>query len=146
MSRPEQLYPLFAGLETLPGIGPRTADALAQLDIEKPKDLLFHLPHSVIDRRRVASVQDVRPPTVATVEVTVGRHHKPASKGRPYRVEVEDEKTSFQLTIKFVNLLAKISTNHIVQYFTRHAMSDERVTVAVPPHPRREVHWASINW
>ena len=97
MSRPEQLYPLFAGLETLPGIGPRTADALAQLDIEKPKDLLFHLPHSVIDRRRVASVQDVRPPTVATVEVTVGRHHKPASKGRPYRVEVEDEKTSFQL-------------------------------------------------
>ena len=97
MSRPEPLFPLFAGLETLPGVGPRTAEALAQLGIEKPKDLLFHLPHSVIDRRRVASVQDLRPPVVATVEVAVGRHHKPSARGRPYRIDVEDQKSAFQL-------------------------------------------------
>jgi ATP-dependent DNA helicase RecG len=44
--RPEALFPLFAGLETLPGVGPRLARALAGLEVEKPRDLLFVLPHS----------------------------------------------------------------------------------------------------
>lgn len=97
MSRPEPLFPLFAELQTLPGIGPRTAEAMAQIDLQKPRDLLFHLPHAVIDRRPVSSVLDIQPPSVATVTVTVGRHEKPHSKGRPYRVFVTDEKTEFQL-------------------------------------------------
>ena len=97
MNRPEVLFPLFAGLETLPGIGPRTAKALEALGITRPKDFLYFLPHSVIDRGRKASLRDVVPPCVLTVEVEVGTHFPPKTKGKPYRVMVRDAKTEFFL-------------------------------------------------
>jgi ATP-dependent DNA helicase RecG len=97
MSRPEILFPLFAGLETLDGIGPKSATAFAALGVEKPKDLLLLLPHSGIDRARCASVRDVVPPTTVTVEVEVEAHFAPRSKGRPYRVSVRDSALEFQL-------------------------------------------------
>ena len=69
MTRPEILFPLFAGLETLEGIGPKTAKNFSGLAVEKPKDLLFVLPHSAVDRDRRASLRDVVLPAVVTVEV-----------------------------------------------------------------------------
>ena len=95
--RPERLFPLFAGLETLPGVGPKTAKLMANLRVAVPKDLLFTLPTGGIDRSPVASIRDVTLPDVATVPVTVGRHLPPATKGRPYRIEVEDARTTFQV-------------------------------------------------
>lgn len=97
MSRPELLFPLFADIETLEGVGPKTAKAFAGLGVEKPKDLLLLLPHSGIDRARRASVRDVVPPTTVTVEVVVGSHFAPRAKGRPYRVMVQDSALEFQL-------------------------------------------------
>lgn len=97
MSRPPELFPLFADLETLEGVGPKTAKAMAGLGVERPKDLLFLLPHSGVDRSRRASVRDVVPPAVVTVEVTVGSHFPPRQKGRPYRVAVKDAVLEFQL-------------------------------------------------
>lgn len=97
MSRPPELFPLFADLETLEGVGPKTAKAMAGLGVERPKDLLFLLPHSGVDRSRRASVRDVLPPAVVTVEVTVGSHFPPRQKGRPYRVAVKDSALEFQL-------------------------------------------------
>ncbi|KDB02220.1 ATP-dependent DNA helicase RecG [Defluviimonas sp. 20V17] len=95
--RPEILFPLFAGIETLPGVGPRVAEHLAALDITRPRDLLLTLPHSVVDRRLRPSIRGVQPPDVATVEVTIGAHLPPRAKGRPYRVQVRDSETEFQL-------------------------------------------------
>ena len=97
MSRPAALFPLFAELETLEGIGPKTAKAMAGLGVERPKDLLFLLPHSGIDRSRRASVREVTPPCTITVEVVVGAHFPPRSKGRPYRISVQDQSLEFQL-------------------------------------------------
>jgi len=97
MSRPEILFPLFAGLDTLEGVGPKTAKAFAALGVEKPKDLLFLLPHSGIDRSRKPSVSDVVPPCTVTVEVEVGGHFPPRQKGRPYRIMVRDAALEFQL-------------------------------------------------
>lgn len=97
MTRPEALFPLFAELETLEGVGPKGAKALETLGLSRPKDLLWHLPHSGIDRVRRPSVRDVVPPAVVTVEVTVGAHLPPKSRGRPYRVMVRDEALEFQL-------------------------------------------------
>ncbi|MDR7125152.1 ATP-dependent DNA helicase RecG [Pseudotabrizicola sp. 4114] len=90
MSRPEILFPLFADLETLDGVGPKTARALEALGVTRPKDLLFLLPHSGVDRARRDSVRDVVPPCVLTVEVEVGAHFPPRTKGKPYRVMVRD--------------------------------------------------------
>jgi ATP-dependent DNA helicase RecG len=95
--RPEALFPLFADLETLPGIGPKAAKALNTLGIERPKDLLYLLPHSGTDRALRASVRDVTPPATLTVEVEVGRHVPPKTRGRPYRVHVRDQKLEFTL-------------------------------------------------
>ncbi len=96
-TRPEVLFPLFAALTKLDGIGPKTAQTLEQAGVEKPRDVLMTLPHSGIDRQRRASVRDVVPPATATVEVTIGQHYPPKSRGRPYRVQVTDTQTSFQL-------------------------------------------------
>lgn len=95
--RPEVLWPLFGAIETLDGIGPKSAQALAHGGIEKPRDLLFTLPHSGVDRRRRSSIREVTPPAVCTVEVTVGAHSAPSGRGRPYRVMVEDAQTAFNL-------------------------------------------------
>jgi ATP-dependent DNA helicase RecG len=95
--RPEILYPLFAGLESLDGVGPKSAQNFAGLHVEKPRDLLFTLPHSGVDRRPVATVQAQDLPRVLTVQVTVGRHMHPRARGRPYRIEVTDAATTFQL-------------------------------------------------
>ncbi|MEN9410241.1 MAG: hypothetical protein RL216_2215 [Pseudomonadota bacterium] len=97
MTRPPELFPLFAELETLEGVGEKTAKAFAGLGVERPKDLLFLLPHSGVDRGRKASVRDVVPPCVVTVEVEVGAHFPPRTKGKPYRVGVRDAALEFTL-------------------------------------------------
>ncbi len=97
MTRPEALFPLFAELETLPGVGPKAAQAFETLGVARPKDLLYLLPHSGVDRTRRASVRDVTPPTTLTVEVEVGAHLPPRLKGKPYRVMVKDERLEFML-------------------------------------------------
>ncbi len=98
MSRPEVLFPLFAELETLEGVGPKSARAFEALGVRRPKDLLYLLPHSGVDRTRRASVRDVIPPTTLTVEVEVGAHFPPRRKGGPYRVMVRDTKLEFIVT------------------------------------------------
>jgi ATP-dependent DNA helicase RecG len=97
MTRPESLFPLYAGLETLPGVGPKAAKAFESLGVTRPKDLLYFLPHSGVDRTRRESVRDVTAPATLTVEVEVGMHVPPRTKGRPYRVHVRDAKLEFQL-------------------------------------------------
>ncbi|WGV16702.1 ATP-dependent DNA helicase RecG [Fuscovulum ytuae] len=97
MTRPAELFPLFAGLETLEGVGEKTAKAFAGLGVDRPKDLLFLLPHSGVDRARKASVRDVVPPCTVTVEVEVGAHFPPRVKGKPYRVLVRDAQLEFTL-------------------------------------------------
>ena len=94
--RPEILFPLFASLETLDGIGPKTARHYAGLGVRTPKDLLLTLPVGGIDRTRRCSIRGLDLPGMATLEVTVGRHRKSSGRG-PYRVEIQDAETSFQL-------------------------------------------------
>lgn len=96
-SRPEVLFPLFAGLTTLGGVGPKTAQILVDAGISRPRDLLMTLPFSGVDRGQKASIRDIVPPATVTVEVTIGEHYPPKMRGRPYRVHVSDMKTTFQL-------------------------------------------------
>ncbi len=95
--RPEILFPLFGSLTKLDGIGPKTAQILENAGVRTPLDVLYTLPHSGVDRSRRASIRDVVAPGIVTVEVTVGEHYPPTTKGRPYRVQVMDAETAFQL-------------------------------------------------
>ena len=95
-ARPEILFPLFGDTRKLSGIGPKGAEALAKAGLTRPKDLLFTLPHSGVDRRLRMSLKGLEFPTVATVEVTVNAHRNAATRG-PFRVLVSDAELDFQL-------------------------------------------------
>lgn len=95
--RPPILFPLFAGLETLAGVGQKTAQALAQIGVERLRDLLFTLPYSGVDRKLVGSIREVVAPATVTVEVEIGIHVPARRKGGPARVMVRDKAVEFQL-------------------------------------------------
>ncbi|MEI4486264.1 ATP-dependent DNA helicase RecG [Frigidibacter sp. MR17.14] len=95
--RPPALFPLFAGLETLDGVGPKTAKLLEALAITRPRDLALTLPAQLVDRRLRPTVRGLAPPATVTVEVTVGRHLPSARRNGPTRVEVQDAECSFAL-------------------------------------------------
>lgn len=95
--RPELLFPLFADVTKLDGVGPKTAQHLEQIDVAKPRDLLFLLPYSGIDRGLKISVNEAELPGVVTVQVLVGAHRAPRNRGGAYRITVQDALTSFQL-------------------------------------------------
>ncbi len=95
--RPEMLFPLFGDLSGLKGVGPKTADTLGHIGIEVPRDLLYTLPHSVVDRRLRDTVQGADLPATLTVEVQIGAHRPPRNKGGAYRVTVEDSQIAFQI-------------------------------------------------
>ena len=96
-SRPEILFPLFAELTVLDGVGPKSVKNFANMDIFRPRDFLFTLPHGSVDRRPRASLQGLVFPNIATVEVEIGGHQSPSGRGRPYRVMVRDAEMDFQL-------------------------------------------------
>lgn len=55
-------------------------------------DLLFHLPHTVIDRSRKPAIRDTREGDIVTLTVRVSEHRPPLRGGKaPFRVLVEDE-------------------------------------------------------
>jgi ATP-dependent DNA helicase RecG len=56
--RPDILNPLFAQVETLPGVGPQVAKVLKRLDITRAVDLLYHLPTGVIERVRAPAASN----------------------------------------------------------------------------------------
>lgn len=96
-TRPEILFPLFADLTALAGIGEKTALNFAKMQVERPRDLLFTLPQGCVDRRLRPSIQGMTFPNVATLEITVEAHMSPQRRGRPHRVMVSDSETDFQL-------------------------------------------------
>ena len=51
---------LAAPLAALRGVGPRLAEAAAELGIDSLGDLLWHLPHTYRDRTRVSEIGDLR--------------------------------------------------------------------------------------
>ena len=90
--RPEPLFPLFAPLPGLPGVGPATARRLARLlGRTEPRclDLVAHLPIGLIDPEPLATLRDAAEGDAVTLEILVHRHH-PAGGGRaPSRIDAE---------------------------------------------------------
>ncbi|CAM3208180.1 ATP-dependent DNA helicase RecG [Paracoccus aminovorans] len=95
--RPEVLFPLFAGVETLAGVGPRAAESFAQMGVTRLRDVILTLPHSGIRRRRIARLAEACAPEIVTLTVAVQRHSPPTAKGRPWRVHCSDGQSDLQL-------------------------------------------------
>lgn len=92
--RPASLDPLFAPLDSLPGIGPKLMRPFARLlGRETPRvlDLLLHMPSHFVDRRARPTIAEALPETDVTLEVVVeGHQHPPEGSRAPHRTYVSD--------------------------------------------------------
>ncbi len=110
--RPAALFPWFAPVTSLKYIGPASTAALARLlrptrlveevETRDPilRDLLFHLPTSVVDRRHIRAIREVKAGELATIRVKVEEHHAPPRyrAKSPYKVTAYDDSGSIVLT------------------------------------------------
>ena len=99
--RPEILFPLFAPVTQLPGVGPKIGKLIAALAGPNIADLLWHLPSGLIDRRFSPKIAEAPEGAIATLEVTVDLHQPSPRRGLPYRVRCTDE--TGVLTLIFFN-------------------------------------------
>ena len=100
--RPESLYPLFAPVTSLTGIGPRLSALVAKAAGPNVADLLWHLPSGLIDRRHIVSIAEAPIGVVVSLRVLVDRHMPGSSSRAPYRVQVSDD--SGALTLVFFHV------------------------------------------
>lgn len=96
--RPSILFPLFAELTSLPGIGPALGKLMRKLVGEHVVDLLWHLPSGVIARTPVASIAELEDGQVATVTVIIDQHLPPSGPKRPTRIRCRDASGYLHLT------------------------------------------------
>jgi ATP-dependent DNA helicase RecG len=97
--RPEILFPLFASISTLKGVGPKVAPLVEKLAGPLVRDMLFLKPHSLI-RRKPSSFLSLVEGEVATLSVVVNDHQKPRGPNQPWRIRVVDGESGF-VTITF---------------------------------------------
>ncbi|KQT48752.1 ATP-dependent DNA helicase RecG [Aureimonas sp. Leaf454] len=104
--RPSVLDPLFAAVTTLDGVGPKVAGLLKTLLIPsgsdaalRVRDLLFHLPSGLVDRRRKAEIVGAPEGEISTLTLRIDRHQAPGrGTSAPYRVFGQDETGEIALT------------------------------------------------
>ncbi len=88
--RPEILFPLFADVSTLKGVGPRSAPLVAKVAGPLVRDLLFLSPSGLIQRRRTTA-RDAVEGEVGIFEVLIDRLIPPHKPGAPFRLRASDE-------------------------------------------------------
>jgi ATP-dependent DNA helicase RecG len=105
--RPSLLDPLFAPITSLDGVGPKVADMIEKVvpaDLTdrhaRAGDLLFTLPHSIIDRRNRPGIAFSPAGAIVTLDLRVDRHQPPPRGNRsvPYRVYAHDDTGEIGLT------------------------------------------------
>ncbi|WP_457153367.1 ATP-dependent DNA helicase RecG [Mesorhizobium sp. P5_C1] len=105
--RPSILDPLFVPITSLAGVGPKVGALIEKVvtaDLgdraARAGDLLFVLPHTVIDRRNRPGIALAAEGSIVTLEVRVDRHQPPPRGNRsvPYRVYAHDDTGEIALT------------------------------------------------
>jgi ATP-dependent DNA helicase RecG len=103
--RPNLLNPLFAGVGSFAGVGPKSGPLLARLtgrteagQEARMLDLLWRLPNGLIDRRARPRLADAVTGSLCTVAVRVDRHSAPPKASRaPYKVLCSDDSGEIEL-------------------------------------------------
>src|ERR1700759_1442198 len=95
--RPAILFPLFAEIRTLAGVGPKLEKLIARVAGPRLADLVFDLPVGVVDRSYRPKLAAAEAGRIATVEVTVLEHKPNRVKAQPYKVLVSDETSLMEL-------------------------------------------------
>ncbi|WP_112610353.1 ATP-dependent DNA helicase RecG [Rhizobium sp. WW22] len=126
--RPAILDPLFASISSLSGVGPKVSELLVKLldretiDDCRVIDLIFHAPHSIIDRREQPVIARAPQGAIVTITGRVDRHQPPPNprSNVPYRVYLHDE----------TGELALVFFRGKAQWLEKQLPIDETVTVS----------------
>ena len=101
---PRQLSSLAAKpVEILNGVGPKKAEALAEIGIETVLDLVTHYPRRYVDRSAQASIRDLQVGEEATIVATVKRVNSRRTRQRRALVEIDVFDGSSYLRCTFFN-------------------------------------------
>jgi ATP-dependent DNA helicase RecG len=95
--RPAILFPLFAEIRTLSGVGPKLEKLIVKVAGPRLIDLVFDLPVGVIDRSYRPRIAAAEPGRIATLDVNVLDHLPPRVKSQPYKVLVSDDTAIMEL-------------------------------------------------
>ncbi|MBU1377930.1 MAG: ATP-dependent DNA helicase RecG [Alphaproteobacteria bacterium] len=110
--RPEILFPLFAPITSLKGVGPRVAPLLERVAGPLVRDVLWLRPHSLI-RRTPAVLSAALDGQIMTFEVVIEEYQRPRTKTQPWRVRVSDP-TGFLTLVFFGRFADQLEQRHPV--------------------------------
>jgi ATP-dependent DNA helicase RecG len=110
--RPEILFPLYAPITSLKGVGPRVAPLLEKLAGPIVRDVLYLRPHSLV-RRTPGTVSTAIEGEVMTLEVTIESFQKPRGASQPWRVRAFDQ-TGFISLVFFGSFGGSLEQRHPV--------------------------------
>lgn len=97
--RPEILFPYFAEVTSLKGVGPKVRPALERLiGGSRVLDLLLHIPMRYSDRRPAKDISSLNEGHIGSVIATVDKHIPPPKRSLPYRILMRDESGYLTLT------------------------------------------------
>ncbi len=96
--RPQILYPLFASVTSLKGVGSRMGALCKKLCGEKILDLLWHLPTGVIDRSYKPKLKYADRDRIATLTLKIVEHNPSRRPSLPYRIIGIDDTDQIALT------------------------------------------------
>lgn len=97
--RPQRLNPLFADIASLAGVGPAMQRMLARLDIQRVRDLLFHLPVGWRHTRHLDDLSEAEAGLRVALRIAILRHEMPRGRG-PLRVIAQDA-AGIQISLAF---------------------------------------------
>jgi ATP-dependent DNA helicase RecG len=110
--RPEILFPLFAPVTSLKGVGARVAPLLERIAGPIVRDVAFLKPHSIV-RRTPASLSAALDGEVMTFEVVIEEHQRPRSHQQPWRIRVSDP-TGWMTLVFFGRFADQLEKRHPV--------------------------------
>lgn len=88
--RPSILYPIFASIDTIKGVGTRYAKLIKGLCGEKIIDVIFHHPYNIIDRTYSPKLNNATDGKIWTGIVKILEHQPPKTKKHPYYIYCTD--------------------------------------------------------
>jgi ATP-dependent DNA helicase RecG len=130
--RPEILFPLFAPVGSLKGVGPRVAPLLEKAAGPRVRDVLFLAPQGLV-HRQATTAADALHGEVQTLEVTIESHHPPGRPGLPWKIRAFDG-------TGFVNLV--YFKGHGPHLLARHPAGARRI---VSGRIDRESSWSTVD-
>jgi ATP-dependent DNA helicase RecG len=121
--RPTVLFPLFAPITSLKGIGPRLGPLYKHLCGEHVADLLWHLPVGAIDRSYSPPLKYADKDRVVTLVLDIAEHNPPPERrpNLPYKI-VGADCSGEQVTIAYFNVKG--------DYLSRLYPTDRKVAVS----------------